>query len=509
MKWKSFILILLLQASVTSGKFIVTTPREPIVATVGSDVVLDCQLIPAEPPEAMEVRWFRSDWSSAVHLYSKGKDQPDSQISNYFGRTELFHGLFANGNVSLLLKKVTVKDDGIYTCFVVSKALDAEGKVELKVGKVGLEPVMKMSGYQGNGIKLTCVSDDWYPEPHIEWQSGKTEMLTGTLEKSTPDSRGLFKAESSLDVPNDSVNRYRCIIINTRLKRQLETNLQISGDFFPTVSGWLVAFWMIFVVLLGGIGVALFFYWKQRKQDMLVRMLNMRPTIAEYEGLTKKIIQEQAGAEKEKKKLLIQMENEKLAAKSEYDKLLHAIEWDKMLRCAVSVQLDPDTANGNLDVSVDQTTVKDGGGWRNVTENPKRFERFPFVTATEGFHAGKHYWEVDVGTSCNWDLGVAKESVQRKGRITLTDENGYWVIGRYWEKYEVKNSAKTEIQLSEEPTKIGIFLNYDEGIVSFHNANTKDLLYKFQTKFTEDIFPFFCPWRSQEPLKITPVTLEE
>ncbi|GCB70556.1 hypothetical protein scyTo_0010802 [Scyliorhinus torazame] len=635
----------------------------------------------------MEVRWFRSEWSKMVHRNRQGKDIPESQMEEYAGRTELFKGLFHKGNVSLLLKKVTVKDEGEYTCFVISKAQDAEGTVNLNVANVGLEPVVKISGYQGSRIKLTCESDDWYPKPSIKWLKENREVNTGILEKQTSNSRGLLKVESSLEVTNDLHNRYTCTITNILLNKWLESNLQISGEFFPHVTGWLVAFWILFILLLAGIGGVFYFYWKRRKQRTIVKGLYLRPTIPQYEELAAKLklnstvnsgdltveigdltgngdltveIRDLTGngdltveigdltvgsgdstvgnedltvgngdltvdigdlsvdngdlsvgngdltveigdlsvgngdltveigdlsvdngdlsvdngdlsvgngdltveigdLSVDNGDLTVEIgdltvgngdstvgnedltvgngdltvdigdltivggvlceiwystgqelnhEKERLLNEIESEKLLHLIEWDKMLRCAVSVSLDPDTANGNLDVSQDQTMVKDGGGWRNVTENPTRFERYPFALATEGFKTGKHYWEVEVGESCNWDLGVAKETVQRKGRITLNEEHGYFVIGRYWEKYEVKNAAKTEILVSEKPRKIGICLNYDEGIVSFHNADTKDQLYVFHTAFTETIFPFFCPWRSQETLKITPVTLE-
>ncbi|XP_048472499.1 butyrophilin subfamily 2 member A1-like [Rhincodon typus] len=508
MSWRSLIPLLLILRSSVNGKFIVITSKEPVVVTVGQDVVLECQLIPAEAPEEMEVRWFRKDWNSVVHMYRKGKDEPKLQMKDYSGRTALFHEHFANGNISLLLKNISVKDNGTFRCFVISKAEDAEGSVELKVGSVGLQPVMKMAGYKGNRIKLACASDDWFPEPSIEWWNSKGDKLPGVSKKPVKDARGLLKAESSLTVGDSSDNVYKCTITNTLLKTERKSTLQISGEFFPVVSGWLVAFWIIFVILLGAIGVVLYFYRKQQRQRSLMRELIIRPTIGEYETLSAKLNQANVCAEKEKKNLLKQIENERQAAKLEYKKLLHQIEWDKMLRCAASVTLDPDTANGNLDVSLDHLAVKDGGGWRNVTENPKRFERYPFVVASEAFQSGKHYWEVEVGDSNNWDLGVARGSVRRSGRIDLDEENGYWVIGRYWDKYEVKNAEKTELILSKKPTKVGVFLNWEEGLVSFHNADTKSQLHVFRTHFEEEIFPFFCPWRSQEPLRITPVTLE-
>ncbi|XP_060706493.1 butyrophilin subfamily 1 member A1-like isoform X1 [Hemiscyllium ocellatum] len=560
MLWRSLIPILLILQSSVEGAFIVNTSNKPTVVAVGRDVVLECQLIPAAAPEEMEVRWFQNGWQRIVHMYRKGKDEPDEQMKEYFGRTELFHNEFGKGNVSLLLRNVTVKDNGMFRCFVISKAQDAEGAVELKVGSfdwevgmalptqtvrmrnvkhvlswaplskgrvttksndtsetstecasegVGRQPAVKIAGYEGNGIELVCASDEWFPEPRIEWWNSNGEKFTGVSEKPVEDARGLLKVGSSIVVSHNADNTYKCVVTNLLLQKEREAILQISGDVFPTVSGWLVAFWVIFIVLLAVCLLLFYFCRKYRGQRHQIRKLMMRPAINEYEALNAKFNQACASAEKEKNELLKQIENEKQAAKLECEKLLHLIEWDKMLRCAVSVTLDPETANGHLEVSPDRLSVKDGGGWRNVTENPKRFERYPFVVASEGFRAGTHYWEVEVGDSNNWDLGVARASAQRKGRVELSEENGYWVMGRYWEKYKVKN---TELTLDRKPARVGVFLNLKEGLLSFHDAETKTQLYAFQTHFGEEgeeIFPFFCPWRSQEPLKITPVTPED
>lgn len=203
------------------------------------------------------------------------------------------------------------------------------------------------------------------------------------------------------------------------------------------------------------------------------------------------------------------MEKQKLSAKLEYDKLLHLIEWDKMLRCSVTVRLNPETANGNLEVTEDGTAVRDAGGWRNVTESAKRFERYPFVLGMEAFEAGKHYWEVLVDECPNWDLGVVRESVDRKGRITLCPHQGFWCIGQCWEKYEFKDMENKELIVEGRPARIGIFLNYDDGIVSFHDVDGKQKLHSTSASFTEPIYPFFCPWRSNKPLRISPLRLEE
>lgn len=36
--------------------------------------------------------------------------------------------------------------------------------------------------------------------------------------------------------------------------------------------------------------------------------------------------------------------------------------------------------------------------------------------------------QVDVGRKTDWDLGVARQSMNRKGKINVTPSNGYWFL---------------------------------------------------------------------------------
>ncbi|XP_039598648.1 probable E3 ubiquitin-protein ligase TRIML1 isoform X2 [Polypterus senegalus] len=82
------------------------------------------------------------------------------------------------------------------------------------------------------------------------------------------------------------------------------------------------------------------------------------------------------------------------------------------------VTFDPETANQWLIVSEDGKQVRHTDTRQRVTDNPKRFDCSPDVLAREGFTSGRHYWEVEVGGKTEWTLGVARESINRKGDYT-------------------------------------------------------------------------------------------
>eukprot|EP00079_Xenopus_tropicalis_P018564 XP_004920551.3 PREDICTED: nuclear factor 7, brain-like [Xenopus tropicalis] len=106
--------------------------------------------------------------------------------------------------------------------------------------------------------------------------------------------------------------------------------------------------------------------------------------------------------------------------------------WKEMKKSIVpnlsTMLLDPSTAHPNLILSDGLTSVKYGDSKLSVPDNPKRFSQCILVLGSEGFDSGRHYWEVDVGDKTAWDVGMASESSNRKGKIKLNPKNGYWAI---------------------------------------------------------------------------------
>uniref|UniRef100_A0A452GWB8 Ig-like domain-containing protein n=1 Tax=Gopherus agassizii TaxID=38772 RepID=A0A452GWB8_9SAUR len=81
----------------------------------------------------MEVRWFRSEFTSVVHQYHEGKDHNGEQMPDYCGRTELLKAGITDGNVSLQILNIRHSDEGQYNCFVQDGSLYEEALLELKV----------------------------------------------------------------------------------------------------------------------------------------------------------------------------------------------------------------------------------------------------------------------------------------------------------------------------------------------------------------------------------------
>uniref|UniRef100_A0A8C6UMT5 E3 ubiquitin-protein ligase TRIM39-like n=1 Tax=Neogobius melanostomus TaxID=47308 RepID=A0A8C6UMT5_9GOBI len=161
---------------------------------------------------------------------------------------------------------------------------------------------------------------------------------------------------------------------------------------------------------------------------------------------------------------------------------------------AVDVTLDPDTAHPDLVLSEDLKQVHDTDVWKKLPDSPQRFDTCVMVLGNQSFSSGRFYFEVQVKGKTDWTLGVAQESVNRKGEISLSAEDGFWTIGlRDW-KYEANACPPVLLSPLRPPQKVGVFVDYGAGLVSFYDVDSADLLYSFTgCCFREKLFPYFSP----------------
>ncbi|XP_045921102.1 E3 ubiquitin-protein ligase TRIM39 [Micropterus dolomieu] len=195
-------------------------------------------------------------------------------------------------------------------------------------------------------------------------------------------------------------------------------------------------------------------------------------------------------------------------------KKLSIQEHEKVQQYAADVHLDPGTANPWLVLSEDGRQVWDGDVEQNLVDIPERFDTAPCVLATRGFTTGRHYWEVEVGDKTAWDLGAARESVNRKGVVTLSPEDGYWAIClRKGCEYRACAGQAELLCVPQRPQVVGVFLDYEDGTLSFYDATAKLHIYSFKHfQFTDAMFPFFNPDMrdsgcNKSPLIIRPVSV--
>ncbi|XP_033491296.2 E3 ubiquitin-protein ligase TRIM21-like [Epinephelus lanceolatus] len=193
-------------------------------------------------------------------------------------------------------------------------------------------------------------------------------------------------------------------------------------------------------------------------------------------------------------------------------KKLFEVELKRVQQSAVDVTLDPDTAQPWLILSDDGKQVHDSDVMKNLPNNPERFDTSVCVLAKQSFSSGRFYYEVQVKGKTDWDFGVARESINRKGQITLRPQDGYWTIWlRNENEYKALAGPSVSLSLKSQPEKVGVFVDYEEGLVSFYDVDAAALIYSFTgCSFTEKLYPYFCPFlniggKNSAPLIISPV----
>nr|XP_026692648.1 E3 ubiquitin-protein ligase TRIM39-like [Ciona intestinalis] len=196
-----------------------------------------------------------------------------------------------------------------------------------------------------------------------------------------------------------------------------------------------------------------------------------------------------------------------------------------------SFKLDAFTAHSALRVSSNYTSVEYVGSERNgvTVRNSQPFNSVsnsnPYQSKPPGYHSlpngvaagrlkraqfatvigdssitqGKQYWEVSVNRSMEYRLGVAYKHMQ--GTKTLADEHNSWALClTYPDRFSATHKHHKEYifvptHVAARATKvvrIGIFLDYERGVLSFYNASTaseKRHIYTFRTFFNRPVWP--------------------
>ncbi|XP_038672987.1 E3 ubiquitin-protein ligase TRIM39-like [Scyliorhinus canicula] len=177
-----------------------------------------------------------------------------------------------------------------------------------------------------------------------------------------------------------------------------------------------------------------------------------------------------------------------------------------------SLTLDPDTANTQLIISQDLLSVKHSNKQndeeQDLPDAAARFNEYLYVLSTQSFTSGRHYWEVDLRNKIQWVIGVCRGSANRKGDFLVVPTEGYWVLSLFNENdYRASNLEYTRIPVEVKPWKLGVYLDYEAGQVTFYNADNMSHLYTFTDTFTEKLYPIFSPCNNLSGKNGEPLTL--
>ncbi|KAG7456881.1 hypothetical protein MATL_G00240520 [Megalops atlanticus] len=110
--------------------------------------------------------------------------------------------------------------------------------------------------------------------------------------------------------------------------------------------------------------------------------------------------------------------------------------------------------------------------------------------------AGQHYWEVWFDKDSKaFGAGVALRSLGRFDQLGKSASS--WCIHlNNWlqQSFSAKHNNKARSLDCAIPDRIGVYCNYEEGVLSFYNARTKQLIHTFRAKFTQPVLPAFMVW---------------
>ncbi|XP_062310324.1 E3 ubiquitin-protein ligase TRIM35-like isoform X1 [Osmerus eperlanus] len=171
--------------------------------------------------------------------------------------------------------------------------------------------------------------------------------------------------------------------------------------------------------------------------------------------------------------------------------------WEKMRNIVTysPIILDPNNAANYICLSEDLTSLSE----RHKQPYPVKPEGRSdgHVLGSEGFSSGSHSWEVEVGDSYYWSVGVATD-------------NSTWVIMYTCDHYVEESTDKmgyTEIGIMYEikPQRIRVVLDQNKGKLSFFDSDSNTHLHTILRPFTGKVFPIFL--NGYGPMKILPMKI--
>uniref|UniRef100_K7EA99 Uncharacterized protein n=1 Tax=Ornithorhynchus anatinus TaxID=9258 RepID=K7EA99_ORNAN len=182
---------------------------------------------------------------------------------------------------------------------------------------------------------------------------------------------------------------------------------------------------------------------------------------------------------------------------------------EMLSRYAVDVTLDPNTASPYVIVSQDRRSVRIAETPPDVPNHQNRFDNCTSVLGSQAFTTGRHYWEVEVGDKPEWEVAVSYEFRGQKHRMRFLQEEAFSLFSTHSGNGD---GPCVTFPGSRVPVRrVGVFLDYEAGILSFYNVTESYLIYSFlPTRFFGPVRPIFSPClrygqHDQEPITICPV----
>ncbi|PIO34144.1 Nuclear factor 7, ovary [Aquarana catesbeiana] len=164
------------------------------------------------------------------------------------------------------------------------------------------------------------------------------------------------------------------------------------------------------------------------------------------------------------------------------------------IRESSDILMDVNTAGNELQISEHRKTASRSYIDQNHPEKPERSQDCPQVLSSQSFSSGRHYWDVDVGGSDEWVVGMCYPSIERRGRKSEIGKNKKsWGLDRSGNQYFVIHDSKDiPLPTNLSSNRVRIDLDYEAGRISFYDLCVPIRhLNTFTTTFTEPLHAVF------------------
>ncbi|XP_076965556.1 butyrophilin subfamily 1 member A1-like [Callospermophilus lateralis] len=485
-------------------------PRSPVIAVVGAEAKFPCHLSPSTDAQHMEVRWFHGNHSGLVHYYRDSKDYLEQQRPEYHGRTELLRENITRGQVALRIHPIRPADEGDYRCLFVSSTYHNEARFHVEVTE-GLFPSsctwMVVLAVLISVLVLAAAICAVFLLARKDKGLNKIRKFAEDiiLDKDTahpylavsPDGKCVKSVTKKQDVP-DKPERF------DTMPAVLGQNRFSSGSHYweAEVAGnskWTFGICVESVNRKGQYISAKTQsgFWTLCLKDGTYKALSVSHHVLQVTGPLLRV-----GIFLQYKEGLISFYNVTDCTilhtfKSEFTEPLRPYFYPepagllkeqhaKLEEECADITLDAATAHPYLAVTDDGKCVTYVPERQDVPDNPERFDTLVGVLGRNRFSGGDHYWEVGVAGKSMWAVGLCLESVRRKGQYTKAcPETGFWILRL--QNGECSAFATPRTVVTREPlSRLGVFLEYEKGLISFYNVTQFVILFTFKSNFKSE-----------------------
>uniref|UniRef100_A0A8C6U7J2 Midline 2 n=1 Tax=Neogobius melanostomus TaxID=47308 RepID=A0A8C6U7J2_9GOBI len=158
-------------------------------------------------------------------------------------------------------------------------------------------------------------------------------------------------------------------------------------------------------------------------------------------------------------------------------------------------KLDPKTAHKKLRLSNDCLTMEKDESSLKKSHTPERFSGTGSYGAAGNvfIDSGCHYWEVLLGASTWYAIGVAYKSAPKNEWSGKNSSS--WVFSRCNNNFMVRHDGKEMlVEASLQLRRLGVLLDYDNNSLSFYDAMSSQHIHTFEISFLLPVVPTFMIW---------------